>query len=101
MAAPVSEATEAWACWSSGRDLGLGQIGDGGQVGGRGLGQTRGAGIAVHQFEDPAGGEVLGEQGEFGEGQGQQMMELVDEAGALADDGLESSGDLAEDAEFE
>ena len=83
------------------RELSLGQIGDGGEIGGCGLGQTRSAGIAVDQFENPAGGDILGEQGEFGEGQGQQMMELVDEACALADDGLKSSGDLAEDAEFE
>jgi hypothetical protein len=40
---------------------------------------------------DPAGGEVLGEQGQLGEAQGQQVMELVDEAGALADDGLEAA----------
>ena len=57
-------------------------------------------GIAVHQFEDPAGGDIPGEQGQLGEGQGQQMMELVEETGALADDGLQSSGDLAEDAEL-
>ena len=50
----------------------------------------------MDEFEDPAGGDVLGEQGQFGKGQGEQMMELVDQAGALADDGLESSGDLAE-----
>ena len=47
-----------------------------------------------------AGGEVFGEQGEFGEGQGEEVVELVDQAGALADDGLESAGDLAEGAEF-
>ena len=62
---------------------------------GRGVGR----GIAVDQFEDPAGGEVLGEQGEFGEGKGEQVVELVDEPGALADDGLEVAGDLAEGAE--
>ena len=60
-------------------------------------GEERRGGIAVDEFEDPAGGEVLDEQGEFGEGQGEEMMELVDEPGALADDGLESAGDLAEE----
>ena len=59
-----------------------------------------GGGVAVDEFEDPAGGEVLGEQGQFGEGEGEQVVELVDEAGALADDGLEAAGDLAEGAEF-
>ena len=59
-----------------------------------------GGGIAVDEFEDPAGGDVLDEQGEFGEGQGEQVVELVDETGALADDGLEAAGDLAEGAEF-
>ena len=54
----------------------------------------------MDEFEDPAGGEVLGEQGQFGEGQGEQVMELVDETGALADDGLEPAGDLAKRAEF-
>ena len=39
----------------------------------------------MDEFENPALGEVLGEQGEFGEGEGQQVVELVDEAGALAD----------------
>ncbi len=63
-------------------------------------GEEWGGGVAVDEFEDPAGGEVLDEQGQFGEGQGEQVVELVDEAGALADGGLESAGDLAEGAEL-
>ena len=50
----------------------------------------------MDQFEDPALGDVLDEQGQFGEGQGQQVVQLVDQAGALANGGLESSGDLTQ-----
>jgi len=52
----------------------------------------------MQQFEDPAGGEIFREQGQLGEGEGEQVMQLVDEPGALADDGLQASGDLTEDA---
>ena len=55
----------------------------------------------MDEFEDPARGDVLDEQGEFGEAQSEQVMKLVDEAGALADDGLEPAGDLAEQALLE
>ena len=79
----------------------VGERGDGSEVGGRGLGQQPGGGIAVDEFEHPAGSQVLGEQGQLREGQGEQVVELVDQAGALADDGLQAAGDLAEAAEFE
>jgi hypothetical protein len=82
------------------RHLGIRQIGDGGQFVGRGLGERGSGRVAVRQFENPGGGDILGEQSQFGEGQGQEMMELVEDPSALADDGLESAGDLAEDAEF-
>ena len=52
------------------------------------------------QFEDPAGGDVLDQQGQFGEGEGQQVMELVDQPGALADDGLQPAGDLAQEPQL-
>ncbi len=81
--------------FEQGGDLGVRQVRDIGEVGGRCLGEAWGGGEAVDEFEDPCGGEVLGEEGEFGEGEGEQVVELVDEAGALADDGLESAGDLA------
>ena len=81
-------------------DLGVGQIRDVGEVCWRCLGEARGGGEAVDEFEDPSGGEVLGAQGEFGEGEGEEVVELVDESGALADDGLEAAGDLAQGAEF-
>ena len=45
------------------------------------------------------GREVLGEQGEFGEGQGEQVVKLVEQTGALADDRLQPAGDLAQGAE--
>jgi hypothetical protein len=54
----------------------------------------------VDQLQHPAGGEVLGQQGQLGEGQGEQLMELVEQAGALADDRLEASGDVAQGAEL-
>jgi hypothetical protein len=41
------------------------------------------------------------EEGEFGEGAGEELVELVDESGALANDGLEPRGDLAEGVEGE
>ena len=80
--------------------LGVGQIRDIGEVCWRCLGEAWGGGEAVDEFEDPPGGEVLGQQGEFGEGEGEEVVELVDEPGALADDGLEAAGDLAQGAEF-
>ena len=52
-------------------------------------------------IEDPAGGEIFREQGQLGEGESEQVMELVDQARALADDGLEPAGDLAEDAKLQ
>jgi hypothetical protein len=51
----------------------------------------------VDQLEHPAQGDVLNQQGQLGEGQGEEVVELVDEAGALAGGGLESAGDLAQD----
>ena len=80
--------------------LGVGQIRDIGEVRWRRLGEAPGGGEAVDGFEDPGGGEVFGQEGEFGEGEGEQVVELVDEPGALADDGPESSGDLTQGAEF-
>ena len=65
------------------------------------LGETQGGGVAVNEFEHPASGAILGQQGPFGKGECEQVMELVDPAGALADDGLEPAGDLAQGTEFE
>jgi len=76
--------------------LSIGEVGNGGEVGRGGGGEERGGGVTVDEFEDPAAGDVLDEEGEFGECESQQMVELVDDAGALADGGLESSGDLSE-----
>ena len=81
-------------------DMLVGQVGNGGEVRGRRGGEELGGGIALDEFEDPADGDVLDEECQFGKGQGEQLMELVDEAGALADGGLESSGDLAERAQL-
>jgi hypothetical protein len=82
------------------RHLAVGQVRDRGQVGGVRLGAAPGGGVAVDQFEDPAGGEVLGDQGQLREGQGAPVVELVDAACALAQHGLEPAGDLAAGAEF-
>src|SRR5262245_33429504 len=43
---------------------------------------------------------VSGAQGQLGEGQGEEVMELIEQARALADDGLQAASDLAEDAQF-
>ena len=85
--------------FEQGADLGVGQIRDIGEVCWGCLGEEWRGGIAVDEFEHPAGGEVLDDQGEFGKGQSQELVQLVDEPGALSDDGLESAGDLAQDAE--
>jgi hypothetical protein len=53
------------------------------------------------QFEDLAGGQALGLQGELRERQRQQVVELVEEPRALAGDGLQPAGDLAECAQGE
>lgn len=57
-----------------------------------------GGGITITQREDPAGGDVLDEQCEFGKGEREKVMELIDEARPLAHDRLEPAGDLAERA---
>ncbi len=44
-------------------DVLVGQIGDGGEVRGRGGGQQPRGGIAVDEFEHPAGGDIFDEQG--------------------------------------
>jgi len=84
------------ACVSEQRgDVLVGEVGDGGEiVFGRG-GEELGGGVAMDEFEDPALRDVFDEEGEFGEGEGQEVVELVDEAGALPDGGLESGGNLA------
>src|SRR5262249_48532672 len=56
-------------------------------------------GIAVNEFEGPADGDILLQQGQFGEGEGEEVMELVDEARALTDDGVQPAGDVTEDAQ--
>ena len=53
----------------------------------------------MDDFKDPAASNILDEQGEFGESQRQQVVQLIDEPRPLADDGLESAGDLAERAQ--
>ena len=77
------------------------QIRDRSEVGRGGGGEQRGRGIAMDEFEHPAGSQVLGEQGQLGEGQGEQVVELVDQAGALAADGLEQAGNVAEGTDLE
>ncbi len=54
----------------------------------------------MHEFEDPARRDVLDEQGEFGKGEGEQVVQLVDQAGALPHNRLEPAGDLAQRAQF-
>ena len=67
---------------------------------GAGGGEEGCGGVTVDEFEDPADRDVLDEEAEFGEGECEQVMELVDEPGALPDDGLETAGDLAEETQF-
>ena len=61
-----------------------------------GRGDALGGGVPGQQLEDPAGGEVLGEGGQLGEGAGHEVVQLVDRPGGLLDLGLEPPGDLAE-----
>ena len=65
-------------------DVLVGQVGDVGRGRRGGRARQLGGGIAVEQFEDPAEGDVLDEQGQFGKGQRQEMVELVDRAGCVA-----------------
>ena len=71
-------------------DVLVGQIGNLPDVVGGGRGEKLGGGIAIAKVEDPAGGDVLDEQREFGKGQREKMVELIDEARALAHDGLQA-----------
>ncbi len=77
----------------------LGKVGDVGEIGVVGLGQQSCGGVAVEQFEYPAQGDVLDDQGQFRERRHQQIVQLVDEPGALADHGLQARGRLAQDAQ--
>jgi len=77
------------------------QIGNIAQVGFGGGGESSRGGVAAEQFEYPTGAEILDEDGQFGKGTDEELMELIDQSGALPGDGLESSGDLSELAEFE
>jgi hypothetical protein len=72
------------------------QVGDRLQLFECGLGQEPGRGEATQEFEHPAGGDVFYLHGQFGEGAGQELMQLIDQARALTDHGLESAGDVAE-----
>src|SRR5262249_4861571 len=80
-------------------DLPVGQVRDAGQVVLGGGPEPRGGGVAVEQLEDPARRQVLDEQGQLGEGQGQQVVQLVDQAGALPYRGLQPRGDLTQGAQ--
>ena len=71
------------------------------EVAGCGVREVPCGGVAGEQFEDPSGGDVLDADGEFGEAAGEELVELVDESGALSGDGLESSGDLSQREQFE
>jgi hypothetical protein len=80
-------------------DLRGGQVGDGVQVRRGSSTKQLGGGVAMDEFEDPALGDVLDQQGQFRETQREEVMELVDEPGALADHSLEPTGDLTQDAQ--
>lgn len=74
----------------------VGQVGDGREILGGGRGQPGCGGVAVNHLQHPAFGEVLDPQGQFGEAQRQQVMQLVDQPGPLANHGLEAPGDLTQ-----
>src|SRR5262249_37882280 len=76
----------------------VGERGDGSEGGGGGRGRQPGGGGAGEGGEDPPGREG---RGGAGAAWGGEVVEVVDQAGALADDGREAAGDLAEAAEFE
>src|SRR5262249_37093733 len=77
-------------------DLVVGQIRDVAQGAGGSRGRARGGRVPVDELQDPPAGQILDEQRELWERESEQVMELVDEARALADDGLEAAGDLAQ-----
>ena len=74
----------------------VGQIRDLLQGGAVGLGDAFGGGILVEEPQHPAGGDVVGQGGEFGEGAGQEVVESVDGLGRLFDLGLQAAGDFAQ-----
>lgn len=76
------------------RPLRLRQVRNRRQVGVGGRGELGRGGIAVQQFEDPAGAQIADQQTQLGEGDSDQMVQMVDEARALADDGLQAAGAL-------
>jgi len=83
-----------------GVDAVMRQIGNVLQLVGRGGREPAGGRKAVDEFEDPAGGDVLGEQGQLGEDQSQELVKLVDQPRALADGRLQATGDLPQGAQL-
>ena len=93
---PRSEATDRpAACWSA-RALLAVQVRDLLQGGEMGRGDALGGGVLLEQPQHPAGGDVLGEGGQLGEGAGQEVVESVGGPGGLLDLALQAADDLAE-----
>src|SRR5258707_10054580 len=66
---------------------------EGGEVG---RGDAFGGRIFVEEPQDPAGGDVVGQGGELGEGASQEVVKSVYGLGGLLDLGLQAAGDLAQ-----
>jgi hypothetical protein len=73
-----------------------GQIGDLLQRSAVGPGDAFGGGILVQQPQHPAGGQVVGQRGEFREGARQEVVQPVDGLSRLPDLGLQAASDLAQ-----
>jgi hypothetical protein len=71
------------------------------EVGDLGVSQAPGGWVAVNEFEHPAGRDVLDLHRQFGVGAGQELVQLVDEPGALFHQRLQAQGDLAEALAFD
>jgi transposase len=52
--------------------------------------------ILAQKFQDPGGGEVVGERGQFGKDAGQEIVQAIDGLGRLLGLGLQTAGDFAE-----
>ena len=77
-------------------DVPVGQVRDVVEIAGSSTAKQLSRRVAMDQFEHPAHGNVLDEQGKFGKAEREEVVELIDQPRALPHDGLQSASNLAQ-----
>jgi hypothetical protein len=78
----------------------VGQIRDSREVSRCRCGQKLRSWVAIKQFKYPTLRDVREEESQYGKAQSQEMMQLVDQAGALANGSLKSARDLTQQSQL-